>query len=248
MLHEFAGGVDDGRYPFGNLIQAGTTLYGATSQGGDNDRGTIFSINTDGSDYTLLYEFAGGADDGNYPQNIIIHDSTLYGLTEQGGNNDSGTVFSFSLGPTFTPTPTAMLQSKRVISSSSMPSAPSCGDTKPNGTPDLFQIDVNNTQATLYFAPVSKADKYYIAYGNGQSIHDYGVEFATGVSDGVISYTVNHLLPNSEYSFVVRGGNGCMPGEWGNTMRIKTGGLANSGTTYYKNFAAKILSIFPRQI
>src|SRR5690606_37369188 len=112
VLHEFAGGVDDGRYPFGNLVQAGTTPYGATSQGGDNDRGAIFSINTDGSDYTLLYEFAGGADDGNYPQNIIIHDSTLYGLTEQGGNNDSGTVFSFSLGPTFTPTPTAMLQSK----------------------------------------------------------------------------------------------------------------------------------------
>lgn len=72
----------------------------------------------------------------------------------------------------------------------------------------------------------------------------YGVEFASGVSTGVLSYTVNHLSPNTEYSFRVIGVNGCMPGEWGNTMKIKTGSSSISGTSYYKNFVSKVLSSF----
>lgn len=78
----------------------------------------------------------------------------------------------FALEGGSTPTPTSSpsnngSSSSSSSSSSSTPSAPSCGDQKPNGTPNLFQIDVNNTQATLYFTPVSGANKYFISYGNG---------------------------------------------------------------------------------
>ncbi|HRN96710.1 MAG TPA: fibronectin type III domain-containing protein, partial [Candidatus Levybacteria bacterium] len=144
-----------------------------------------------------------------------------------------------------TPNSTRTSQSENNNSSSS----PSCSDSMPNGTPDLFQIDVNNIQATLYFAPVSNANKYYVAYGNGDSTNMYGVEFETGASTGVISYTINALAPNTEYSFTVRGGNGCMPGEWGNKMKIATKVKGSTGgTTFYKDFIPRVLSIFPKDV
>ena len=94
-LHSFAGGVDDGAYPYGSLILSDGTLYGMTKNGGDSNVGTIFSINCDGTGFALLHEFVGGVDDGSYPQgSLIISDGILYGMTYQGGDADSGTIFS----------------------------------------------------------------------------------------------------------------------------------------------------------
>jgi len=42
-------------------------LYGMTWAGGDSNCGTVFSLDTDGSNFTLLHEFAGGSDDGENP-------------------------------------------------------------------------------------------------------------------------------------------------------------------------------------
>ncbi|MGA1824257.1 MAG: choice-of-anchor tandem repeat GloVer-containing protein [bacterium] len=95
LLHEFGGGIDNGREPKGSLIQSGSTLYGMTDSGGDNDKGVIFSIGTDGSGFTLLHVFAGGVNDGAYPDDSLIYDgSTLYGMTERGGDSDIGVIFS----------------------------------------------------------------------------------------------------------------------------------------------------------
>lgn len=44
LLHEFAGGGNDGAYSCGSLIQSGSTLYGMTRYGGDSNLGTIFSL------------------------------------------------------------------------------------------------------------------------------------------------------------------------------------------------------------
>ena len=56
VLHSFGSG-DDGAWPYGSLITDGSNLYGMTYQGGAPDEGTIFSINKEGADYTLLHEF-----------------------------------------------------------------------------------------------------------------------------------------------------------------------------------------------
>ena len=95
LLHEFVGGGNDGRNPAAGLTQSGSTLYGTTTNGGDNDHGTIFAMSTDGSGFTLLHEFAGGANDGEIPQaGLILSGSTLYGTTLFGGGE--GTVFSIN--------------------------------------------------------------------------------------------------------------------------------------------------------
>ncbi len=95
VLREFAGGADDGAFPKGSLVLSGGTLYGMTDFGGDDNKGTVFSIGTDGTGFTLLHEFAGGADDGASPEgSLALAGGTLYGMTERGGDDNKGVVFS----------------------------------------------------------------------------------------------------------------------------------------------------------
>jgi uncharacterized repeat protein (TIGR03803 family) len=59
LLHTFDATHHDGKNPYGSLLMVGDMLYGTTAGGGDNDMGTVFVINTDGSGYQRLYSFAG---------------------------------------------------------------------------------------------------------------------------------------------------------------------------------------------
>jgi uncharacterized repeat protein (TIGR03803 family) len=92
----------DGLMPRGNLILSGHTLYGAASGGGTNGSGTIFSMSTNGDNFTVLHAFAtnspsGSLDftnaDGAIPNSLVLAGDTLYGTTEQGGTNGYGTIF-----------------------------------------------------------------------------------------------------------------------------------------------------------
>jgi uncharacterized repeat protein (TIGR03803 family) len=110
LLHEFAGGVDDGRRPgFGSMLLDGATLYGTTRLAGDFNGGTVFRIDTDGTEYTLLHEFAGGWDDGREPNSVelTLVGSTLYGMTLGGGDDNGGVVFALDLAPV--PEPLSLL-------------------------------------------------------------------------------------------------------------------------------------------
>jgi uncharacterized repeat protein (TIGR03803 family) len=90
VLHSFTEPVDEEGYPEAELTLVGSTLFGTTQSGGADGRGSIFSINTDGSDYQVVYSFADGGD----PAGLTLVGSTLYGTTEYGGNDDAGTLFS----------------------------------------------------------------------------------------------------------------------------------------------------------
>jgi uncharacterized repeat protein (TIGR03803 family) len=60
VLRSFTGSPSDGFCPSAGLVLFGTTLYGTTSFGGvanadwPDGMGTLFSLNTDGSAYTVL--------------------------------------------------------------------------------------------------------------------------------------------------------------------------------------------------
>jgi uncharacterized repeat protein (TIGR03803 family) len=89
-----------GGHPYGSLIASGEgTLYGMASEGGASDKGTVFKINFDGSGFSLLHSFAGGAGDGKYPYGSLINiGETLYGMTSHGGSTDLGVIFSLPSG------------------------------------------------------------------------------------------------------------------------------------------------------
>lgn len=85
--------VADGRIPYGHLFSDGTFLYGTTAQGGRFDQGTLFKIKLDGTNYTKLVNFGGGAN-GSFPVGSLISDDTfLYGTTGTGGAYNNGTIF-----------------------------------------------------------------------------------------------------------------------------------------------------------
>jgi len=98
LLHEFAGGISDGRNPWGSLILDSGELYGVTLYGGSSDAGVVFKIGTAGTGFELLYEFAGGVADGSGPMgSLVLGSGTLYGVTTQGGDSNSGTIFSLDV-------------------------------------------------------------------------------------------------------------------------------------------------------
>ena len=86
--------VADGSSPTGPLIQGPDgALYGTTSAGGSIGYGTVFSVQPDGSAFTLLKSFT-GSDGGNPSAGLVLSGGTLYGTTISGGTNNWGTVFS----------------------------------------------------------------------------------------------------------------------------------------------------------
>lgn len=100
VLRHFNG--NDGWNPRGDLVRAGTRLYGTTAAGGSYSHGVVFSVNTDGSGFTVLKSFNGG--DGDAPVvGLFLSENPLYGTTDTGGSNDRGTVFRLNTdGSAFT--------------------------------------------------------------------------------------------------------------------------------------------------
>jgi uncharacterized repeat protein (TIGR03803 family) len=94
VIYRFNG--KQGRMPYGNLIEFGNTLWGTTEQGGTY-YGTIFSITTSGK-LTTIYKFKGTKrSDGENPYAGLVElNGMLYGTTEYGGANNTGTIFSIT--------------------------------------------------------------------------------------------------------------------------------------------------------
>lgn len=101
-IHNFA--VNDGENPQGGLVQGPDgTLYGTARNGGTNGSGTVFRLNPDGSDFSVLHTFtalnAGTNADGTQPCSGLVlgSDGTLYGAARYGG--PSGSVRAISPSP-----------------------------------------------------------------------------------------------------------------------------------------------------
>ncbi len=99
VLINFSG--TNGSFPNGSLIQATNgLLYGMTLQGGATNLGTIFSYNISTNILSTVINFTGnnGASPGSNPHGSLVQltDSTIYGLTRLGGNNNGGVLFGLN--------------------------------------------------------------------------------------------------------------------------------------------------------
>jgi len=111
LLYSFSGSKNgDGMSPYGGLVfDAAGNLYGATQFGGASGTGcngyscgTVFELTPNGGGKwteTVLYSFTGGTD-GSLPSASLVLDQSgnLYGTTQGGGANNTGTVFQLTFG------------------------------------------------------------------------------------------------------------------------------------------------------
>ena len=88
VLHSFNGGEN----PQGSVILSEGVLYGMTTNGGANNAGYIFSVNTNGSNFKNLWNFndsgINGNANGSTPRgSLLLFKNKLYGMTYAGGSN-----------------------------------------------------------------------------------------------------------------------------------------------------------------
>jgi uncharacterized repeat protein (TIGR03803 family) len=101
-LTSFAG--KNGAQPLGALVQdAAGNSYGVCSTGGANGNGNLFKISATGVlstlyDFSALNASAHNSDGANPVAGLVLGaDGNLYGTTERGGANGTGTVFKVSV-------------------------------------------------------------------------------------------------------------------------------------------------------
>jgi uncharacterized repeat protein (TIGR03803 family) len=93
LVYAFKGGRD-GAGPFGTLTVMNGALYGVTRYGGNYGQGTVFEVDTTGTE-RVLASFV--KPDGLEPTGGLVNvNGTLYGTTRSGGAYSYGTVFSIT--------------------------------------------------------------------------------------------------------------------------------------------------------
>ncbi|MFC1785695.1 choice-of-anchor tandem repeat GloVer-containing protein, partial [Candidatus Neomarinimicrobiota bacterium] len=95
VLYEFQDGR--GGSSLGHLVVDGTIMYGM-QPGGDHNKGVVFKIDIDGTDYTPLHHFTGSSTDGANPSSasLVLDGTTLYGTAQSGGNPGGGVIFKIN--------------------------------------------------------------------------------------------------------------------------------------------------------
>lgn len=127
-----------------------------------------------------------------------------------------------------------------------------CSATAPT-TPNLFQIDVTDKNAKLFFTPLSNTNQFYISYSTNTNAEEHGVSINLA-REGVQNYSINALKPNTTYYFKVRGQNDCATGEWSNILKVRTKSSRAARTTaFYPSTAiskliSKIANVKPSTI
>jgi uncharacterized repeat protein (TIGR03803 family) len=151
----------DGAYPYGTLILSGNTLYGEASEGGTNNGGTVFAINTNGTRFTNLYTFTFGNDGGDPVGGLTLSGNSLYGTTYGGGSFGHGTVFAVNIngtgfttlhnfttvsGSPYTNSDGANPDCTLILSGNTLYGTTTAGGTHGFGT--VFALNINNTNLT----------------------------------------------------------------------------------------------------
>ncbi|MHC1727038.1 MAG: choice-of-anchor tandem repeat GloVer-containing protein [Syntrophobacteraceae bacterium] len=194
-LHSFSGA--DGVNPVGNLTLSGSTLYGLTPEGGTNNFGTVFKINTDGSGFQVLYNFGGVSVDGDLPMGTLtLVDSTLYGMTLEGGVDELGMIFridtdgsNFGIVHSFNDVDGAYPEDSLVHSGNTLYGATRWGGAYGNGA--VFRVNTDGAEYTVLHDFSMSVDAYMPSTPTLVGSTLYGVTEWGGTSDAGIIYKID---------------------------------------------------------
>jgi len=172
---------------------------------------------------------------------ILFVSPVLMPLTAFASTYGSGTYGNCDYNTGCTSSSSSNPVNSAVSAASNTISAFFCSAQAPSSAPNLYEIDVTSTTAKVFFSPAGGSyDQHYISYGQGTNSEGYGIDLSTSQSPGALFYVITQLSPSTVYTFKVRGGNGCKPGPWSNTLTIQT--LSRSSKTtkkFYPNSQAQ---------
>ena len=194
-LYNFTNGVD-GSTPVAALALSGGTLYGTASSGGIFPGwGTVFKLNTDGTGFTNLYEFAQGSSGTQPTAGLLVSGSTLYGTTPNTSGTTGGTVFKLNTnGSGFTVLNNggdgAQPQGGLVLSGDSFYGTTSAGGITGAGT--VFKVNTNGTGfATLH--TFSAATNESVPADNAYANTDGALPLGTLTVSGGVLYGITDI-------------------------------------------------------
>jgi len=86
-----------GNTPVSKMVLLNGKLYGTTIFGGNTNNGVIFEFDPATDTYTKKYNFDFNSRVGVRPRDneLLIYNSKLYGMTNEGGTNNVGVIFEF---------------------------------------------------------------------------------------------------------------------------------------------------------
>jgi uncharacterized repeat protein (TIGR03803 family) len=85
------------------LVLSSNRLYGTTGVGGTGGSGTVFAVNTDGTDFAVLHNFSRLLNNGRFNDEganpgggLVLSGNILYGTARHGGSGGVGTIFAMN--------------------------------------------------------------------------------------------------------------------------------------------------------
>ncbi len=182
-------------YPMAGLVMWSNHLFGTTFEGGSNKRGTVFCINTDGTNFFVLNHFDGT--NGRTPYvGLTYAADILYGDTAAGGISNRGTIFrvnpdggGFDVIKSFLPGEGSLLMSPLIVTNQTIYGTTLSGGVSNSGT--IFSVGTNGDGFTVLktFAAGDGSQPRFGLVFDGKSL--FGVTDGYGVNDDSLIYRIN---------------------------------------------------------
>ncbi len=206
VLWSFGNGKDANQ-PYGNVISVNGELYGATTGGGNDDVGTVFSFDPQGNAETVLHSF--DVSNGQTPYSLVKVRDKLYGTTPWGGPGTgyNGTVYSYDLK-------TGRTKVLYYFGNAPDSSHPYGALVNVNGTlyGTAYAGGTNGLGTVFSFNPQTHAEQVLYSFGNGTDgqspsagmIDVKGMLYGTTYSGGAYGYgTVYAFNPQTNAESVL---------------------------------------------
>jgi hypothetical protein len=148
-------------------------------------------------------------------------------VTEKSSKTITCTTSNFSTFVLFGKTAATNTSTVFTSTSSTSNSAPSCLDTVPVGTLNLFQIDPSQNSVILNFSTVGNTTGYQIFYGTSPEASDYADKFDYQGPLWTLTRKISGLKSGVKYYFKVRPVSGCSAGSFSQTVPVTTTSISN---------------------
>jgi hypothetical protein len=198
---------------------------------------SAFDLKIDPTDTDSLVLFNNGLDLGT-DNSLGLNSSSIQWPLNLLNQNEYGTGWDLGAFVYYDPRSSSKISSSQIGPALSRPEPPSCGDQKPYGVTDLFQVDRAGSTAKLYFTPAGNATRYNVIFGYTNGDERFGgVSLASqNQNQGVQSILVDHLNPRSAYAFKILPVNGCAVGLWSNWLSTKGTLTGSRKSSFFRYF------------